>query len=124
MPKAKASVFSWSNVSIEQQRLLMDAVGSDGHTIFSADALKEHGLDAYVIDHFTTVEKSDGSWKGSITDSRSGNLVDELRGVYGLTVTRSLANHYGVRSAAFGRGTEARQLTAGILDIIGKEQGA
>ena len=120
---SKRAAFSWTNVSPEQQSKLLDVIGGDGHTIYSADALKEQ-IDAYVIDRFTTVEKSDGSWKGSITSSETGELVSELRGVYGLTVIRSLAAHYGVTSHAFGRGTEARQLTAGIRDHLASTQTA
>jgi len=116
--KTKQPTFSWANTTPAEQAKVLEMVGDDGHTIFDADALKEAGASAYIIDHFTTVEKSDGSWKGSITDSRSGNYVDELRGVYGLTVTRSLASYYGVRSGAFGRGTEARQLSAGIREHL------
>lgn len=123
--KTKRPTFSWADTSVAQQTSLLDKIGGDGHTIWSADALKMDDPSlTFIIDNFTTVEKSDGSWKGSITSSETGELVQELRGVYGLTVIRSLARHYGVTSGAFGRGTEARQLTAGILEHIGKEAGA
>jgi len=120
---AKRPTFSWANTTTADQVKLLDVIGSDGHTIWSAPALIEDGIPAYIIDHFTTVEKSDGSWKGSIFDTHTGELQAELRGGYGLTVIRSLAGYYGVRSGAFGRGTEARQLTAGIFEHL-KEAGA
>jgi hypothetical protein len=132
MPKSKAPTFSWDKTTVVEQSQVLYHVGGDGHTIFSADALKEAGCSPYIIDAFTTVEKSDGSWKGSITSSETGDLVQELRGVYGLTLVRSLARYYGITSHAFGRGTEARQLTEGITNALiaaddntaGKEQGA
>lgn len=114
MPKTRKPTFTWDQVSRLEQIQILDTIGGDGHTIWSADGLKEDGCSPYVVDAFTTVEKSDGSWKGSITTANG--MVDELRGVYGLTLIRSLARHYGVTSHAFGRGTEARQLTQGIRD--------
>jgi hypothetical protein len=112
--KTKRPTFSWGNTTVADQTKLMDTIGGDGHTIWSAPALIEDGVPTYIIDHFTTVEKSDGSWKGSITSTETGDLVEELRGVYGLTVIRSLAGYYSVYSHKFGRGSEARELTDGI----------
>jgi hypothetical protein len=123
VPKtAKRPTFSWGNVSIEQQRAVVEMFGDDGHSILNADVLRtDSDVPDYVIDAFTTVEKSDGSLKGSIfTDA---GVVAELRGIYCLTVIRSLAAHYGVVSHKFGRGSEARELTAGILEHLGKEAG-
>lgn len=124
----KRPTFSWANTTPVEQSQVLYHVGSDGHTIFDPDALKEAGCSAYIIDAFTTVEKSDGSWKGSITDSRTGEMVKELRGLYGLTLVRSLARYYGVESHKFGRGSEARELTEGITNALivadgGKEAG-
>jgi hypothetical protein len=124
MPKTKAPTFTWSNTTVADQQKLLDIIGGDGHTIWNAPALIEDGVPAYIIDAFTTVEKSDGSWKGSITSTDTGNLVESLRGVYGLTVIRSLAAHYGEHSGKFGRGSEARELTEKIREHFGKEQGA
>jgi hypothetical protein len=114
MPKAKAPTFSWDNVSREQQLAVLDMFGDDGHSILNADTMRaDSDIPAYVIDAFETVEKSDGSYKGSIF-SHTGERMAELRGIYCLTVIRSLARHYGVTSHKFGRGSEARELTAGI----------
>jgi hypothetical protein len=118
VPKSKAPTFSWDNVPVVDQARILYLVGGDGHSIFDADALKAEGASAYVIDHFTTVEKSDGSYKGSIFSSETGELQKELRGVYGLTVTRSLARHYGVESHKFGRGSEARELTEKLTTAL------
>lgn len=122
------AVFSWDKVSLKAQRELLDVIGDDGHTIWSADGLKEDGVDAYIVDAFTRVERSDGSHKGSIYAPGASGLpgtpiISELRGVYGLTVLRSLAAHYDVHSTKFGRGSEARDLTDGI-SIHLKEAGA
>jgi hypothetical protein len=129
MPKtAKRPTFSWANVSLADQTKLLDLIGGDGHTIWSATALIEDGVPAYVIDTFTTVERSDGSHKGSIYPSDSLGLpgmpiLAELRGVYGLTVIRSLASHHGVSSWKMGRGSEARDLTEQIRAKLEKEAG-
>jgi hypothetical protein len=114
---AKAPTFSWDNTTQADQARLLDIIGGDGHTIWSAPALIDDGVPAYIIDAFTRVEKGSRSdiKQAIFTDQ---GVVDELRGVYGLTVIRSLAGHYGVTSQAFGRGTEARQLTAGILEHL------
>jgi len=112
MTVRKTPKFSWADVPVTEQQAIIAEIGGDGHTIWDADKLKEAGLNAAAIDQFTKVERSDGSWKGSIfTDN---GLVAEIRGVYGLTLIRSLATYYDITSHAFGRGTEARQLTEGL----------
>jgi hypothetical protein len=128
VPKTKAPTFSWANTTPAQQAKVLEYIGGDGHTIWNPDALKMDAADTtpidYIIDAFTTEEKSDQSYKGSIFSSETGERQESMRGVYGLTVIRSLARHYGVTSTKFGRGSEARELTAGILEHLGKEQGA
>lgn len=123
MPRTTKPSFSWDAVSLEGQIAVLDMFGDDGHTILDADAIREksaeNGVPTSVIDRFTTVEKSDGSYKGSIFSTQTGETLAELRGIYCLSVIRSLAGYYGVTSHAFGRGTEARQLTAGIRDKLG-----
>lgn len=109
---APKPVFTWNKTTVAQQATLLEYIGDDGHTVWSADGLIGDGVSDYIIDAFTTVEKSDGTWKGTIFTDQGP--VDTLRGVYGLTVIRSLAAHYGVTSHKFGRGSEARELTAGI----------
>jgi len=104
--------FSWSKVTPEQQAKLLEVIGGDGHTIWSADGLIEDGIDASIVAAFTRVEKSDSSYKGSIFTDQG--RVAELRGVYGLTVIRSLAAYYSETSGKFGRGSEARELTEKI----------
>lgn len=121
MPKrSNPPAFTWSNVSLVDQAYLMDLIGGDGHTIYSAPALIEGGVPAYVIDTFTQVERSDSSYKGSIFSTATGERQESMRGVYGLTVIRSLAAHYGMTSSKFGRGSEARELSEGIRVNLAK----
>jgi len=115
---SKTPPFSWENTTPVEQSQVLYLVGGDGHTIFDPDALKAAGCSAYIIDAFTTVEKSDGSYKGTIFDSRTGEPQKEMRGLYGLTLVRSLARYYGVESHKFGRGSEARELTEGITNAL------
>ena len=117
--KAKAPTFTWANVSPDDQRKVLDIIGYDGHTIWRAEAIAE--VNQSVADAFTRTERSDGSWKGSITRSDTGQMVGELRGIYGLSVIRSLAGFYHEESHKFGRGSEARELTAKIYAHIGGE---
>lgn len=115
MSTTRKAVFSWDNVSWEDQRAVVEMFGDDGHSILNADALRaDSTIPTSVIDHFETVEKSDGSYKGSIFSTKTGERMPELRGIYCLSVIRSLAGYYGVTSTKFGRGSEARELTAGI----------
>jgi len=111
---AKRPTFSWANTTAADQAKVLDLIGGDGHTIWSPVALKNDGCSAYIIDAFTTVEKSDNSYKGSIFSSETGERQESMTGLYGLTLIRSLARHYGVSSSKLGRGSEARELTAGI----------
>ena len=125
MPKTKKPTFSWDTVSQDEQILVLDMFGDDGHSILNADAMRaESDIPIAVIDAFETVEKSDGSYKGSIFSEQTGERLLELRGIYCLTVIRSLARHHGVTSHKFGRGSEARELTAGLRAILQKEAGA
>jgi hypothetical protein len=119
MPKTQKSTFSWDDISREQQLAVLEIFGDDGHSILDADRLRvSSGLPASLINAFETVEKSDNSYKGSIFSPETGERLPELRGIYCLAVIRSLAHYYGVRSAKFGRGSEARELTAGIRQLL------
>lgn len=109
-PRGKGPRFSWADVPLVDQQAILAEIGGDGHTLWDPQALKDAGLNAQAIDYFTRVEKSDGSWKGSIWGD-NGQMIKEVRAVYGLSLIRSLAAFYGFESHAFGRGTEARQLT-------------
>jgi hypothetical protein len=116
MPRSTRSTrptFSWADTTADQQRLLLNLIGNDGHTIWSAPGLVEDGVPSAIVDAFTHVERSGRDFKEMIfTD---GGAVRELRGVYGLTVIRSLARYHQVESDKFGRGSEARELTEKIL---------
>lgn len=119
MPKTQKSTFSWDDISREQQLAVLEMFGDDGHSILNADALRaDSDIPTAVIDAFETVEKSDNSYKGSIFSPETGERLPELRGIYCLAVIRSLAHYHGVRSAKLGRGSEARELTAGIRQLL------
>lgn len=120
-PRAKRPApFSWDNVSLEDQVKVLDMFGDDGHSILNADTLRaDSEIPTSVIDAFERVEKSDSSYKGSIFSSETGERMSELKGIYCLTVIRSLAGYHGIRSSKFGRGSEARELTAGLRDKLG-----
>ena len=104
--------FLWSDYTKAEQKTLLDLIGHDGHTIWSAKGLIEEGVNPHIIAAFTQDHKSDGSLKGSI--EVDGRYVDGLSGVYGLTVLRSLAGYYNESSDKLGRGFEASELTTKI----------
>ena len=109
--------FSWKNISVENQRLLLDIIGYDGHTIWSSQQLLEKGVDAAVVVKFTDKYESDRSSVKS-TIFVNNVPVSELDGVYGLTVLWSLADYYNVSSDKNGRGFQAQELTTKILEKL------
>ena len=116
MPKTRKPAFSWDSVPMQDQVLLINALADDGHSVYDADSLnRDLGLRPEILAQFTHKQVSDGTWKGTTWSNETGQAIEPVA-VYGLDVLRSLAHHYGVTSTAFGRGTEARQLTAGLRE--------
>jgi len=93
-------------------RKLVEEIGGDGHTIWKASVLD--GLPAEVRGRFVR------SFKSSKRDPKGmifvdGARVDELEGVYGLTILRAICSDLGLTyEDCFGRGTEARRATTAI----------
>lgn len=91
---------------------LLADIGSDGHTIFVPEVLKD--FPAELRARFTRTYHSDGSPKGSITGS-NGQLIDSLNGVYGLDVLRGICSDLGLGyEVKMGRGFQAAACTSAI----------
>ena len=102
---------SQSKFQAEQKPLiaeLLEKIGYDGHTIWEVGVLEK--FPATLQKRFTKTYESDGSPKGSIY--KDGKMVKSLKGVYGLSVLRGLADDLGLEynGNVFGRGTEARKI--------------
>lgn len=100
---------------------LLDHIGNDGHTIWEADADFFSGMPEEFMGSVTETLKSDGSPKGTIW--RDGEAVDEMQGVYGLTLLWRLARLIGAdmdkHDQLMGRGFRACALTEAIREKLG-----
>lgn len=121
--KTRAPAFTWDSVPLADQRKTLDAFANDGHSVYSVEGLLADGVITQgIADAFSRKQTSDGTYKGTTFSNETGAPIEPVA-VYGLTVLRSLAAHYGLRSGALGRGFEARDLT-GQIDQALKEKGA
>ena len=101
---------------LDKDVVLAAASLCDGHGIFDPQALLDLGVPADVVEHNTTTYESDGSPKGSISNSR-GDLLATCRGVYGLHFLEYLAGCFSLRyQRAFGRGTQARRIQEALFE--------
>lgn len=96
---------------------LLETIGGDGHTIW-----KESILDSFddgIKSRFIREHKSDKkSYKGSIFDG-NGNIIDELRGIYGLPLLQTICNDLNLEyECKNGRGFQAQVCTEAINDWL------
>jgi hypothetical protein len=105
------------NSSLKNEiRKLLEEIGSDGHTIWNPSVL--NGFPEAVRGRFIR------SFKSSKKDPKGmifvdGQRVEELSGVYGLTLLRSICSDLGLTyEDCFGRGTEARRATSAIEEWL------
>ena len=110
------------NSSLKNEiRKLVEEIGGDGHTIWNPSVLD--GFPAEVRGRFVR------SFKSSKKDPKGmifvdGQRVEELSGVYGLTLLRSICSDLGLKyEDCFGRGTEARRATTAIGEWLAEVDG-
>lgn len=78
----------------------------DGHTLFDPTAYIAAGLTVELASFFTVTHKSDGTPKGTIF--HKGGVVDQVEGIYGLTVNEAIASALELQIGTFfGRGFRA-----------------
>lgn len=95
----------------------LERFGHDGHTIWSEEAWLATGLPAEWVRSVSQLHTSDGTLKGSICSN--GQLLSELRGVYGLEALERMAQDLEASPAeACGRGFRASELTKNCLKIL------
>jgi len=104
--------------SIEVVKAILSVVGGDVPGIYPLATFPDVAQEW--VKPLLRTYKSDGTPKGSIT-SDSGKSVKAIEGVYSLDLLRAVGDALGVTwQEAFGRGTEARRITAAILEAITK----
>lgn len=113
------SKFSWSALTIDEQKLVLDIFANDGHTVYGQMFLQEQHCPESVIEEFAVVHQSNFD-DPKETISVNGKPVVALNGVYGLTVLWSLARHYNITSSAMGRGFQAQELTVQLRTALTK----
>ena len=106
----------------QEAKIIMEVVSGDGWTIFKPTAFTSRGVNAELVARYTSVHKSDGSLKGSITDTTTGQPVEECAGVYGLTLLDAAARLIGADTreadSKLGRGFRASALCAAITKRV------
>jgi hypothetical protein len=88
----------------------------DGHSILAPQAFLDAGLPKEFVDQVTTTHRSDTSSPKS-TIFVGGKAVEELRGVYGLQMLRTLAHVLDIQYRdCIGRGFEASNIKEAIAE--------
>ena len=64
------------------------------------------------------------NWKETITDNKTGRVVDSMNGVYGLDLVRTIATSLGLESRMRGRGFMANDLGSQILEVLSSDDNA
>jgi hypothetical protein len=81
----------------------------DGHTLFDPTAYITAGLTVELASFFTQIHQSNGTLKGTIF--HKGGVVQQVEGIYGLTVNEAIANALELKIGTFfGRGFRAAAL--------------
>jgi hypothetical protein len=98
------------------------AINGDGHGIYYPHFYTELGYPAEFVEKITTVEKSDGTYKGTIFGP-DGNIVPEMVGVYSLNFHYAIAGVFGIdRHMDFnGRGFQAQAVRDDMRKQFGLE---
>lgn len=107
-------------LTLNELQTIIDMCGNNGHSILKTDALAT--VNNVFVSAVTRTYHSDGSHKGSITDSATGRVVDDMTGVYTLDVLRMACRVIPLDTTASerfsGRGFTARALTGQLLAFV------
>ena len=102
--KTYESLKEWAEAEPEALRKTVEQLGADGHTIWKDTAFPEVPENLLPVHTY----ESEGTGKGEIRSTETGERLDELRGVYGLTFLGQLVNALDLRVRGFmGRGFQA-----------------
>ena len=93
-------------------------IDGDGHSIFKPESVStETGVSMDKIEPYCEVYESDTSHSKS-TIYVEGAPVDELKGLYGLSMIETFARKIGVQSECMGRGFRCSALCKGIIKSL------
>jgi hypothetical protein len=102
--------------SADPEKLLQAVKKCDGHSIFLSEGFDDL-LPQSLVDRHTRVYTSDFSYPTGTIFGPDGKELKELRGVYGLSLLRAIAEAFDLDwPDSFGRGTEARNIQAAIRE--------
>jgi hypothetical protein len=92
---------------------LLETIGNDGHTVWKPSVLK--GFSEDIQSRFIKKIKSDKrDYKSTIFDNK-GQVVEEVEGIYGLSLLGTICNDLGLEyEGKIGRGFQARCCTESI----------
>lgn len=112
------------NVDMEKFREYCNE--GDGHTIFVDTYFREMGFADEVVDKFVEVIKSNTDNHKETLFNPKGEVIPELKGVYGLRFLSSIARTLGADTKSadskLGRGFAAREYGAAILKWLNEEE--
>ncbi len=98
----------------EAQRLI-DYIGGNGHGIFElAKVVEGADVPESKLECWVHTYKSDTSSPKETIFAPDGSVMDELKGIYGLSLIESIASALGCHSPMEGRGSRCRDLTAQV----------
>ena len=97
------------------------AINGDGHGIYYPHFYTQLGYPTEFVESITSVEKSDGTYKGTIFGP-DGNIVPEMIGVYSLRFHETLADMFGITEhwQLNGRGFIAQCVRDNLRKQFGK----
>lgn len=100
------------------EKVLACIDGLDPWTIYEPSYFTERGLPEEAVPLFSKIYESDGSPKGTITDMSTGEVVDQIAGIYALDFIQAVAQCFGITSDKMGRGFRARDLSQQIREYL------
>ena len=104
----------WAEAEPNALRRTVDAIGGNGHMIWEPEHFPD--VPAHLLP--ITVERSDGTHKGSIFNAE-GQVIPELRGVYGLNLSYRLVDALSLKVREFhGRGFQCRANCEAIYSYL------
>lgn len=112
-PTKKKEIVRFNASMKPKIKALLETIGNDGHTIWKPTVLKS--FPKAIKERFIKVQKSNKKdYKSTIFDN-NGNAMDEIEGIYGLSLLGTICNDLGLEyDSKIGRGFQARCYTESI----------
>ena len=99
---------------------LVAEIGNDGHTVWAESVLK--AFPKPLQERFTRTHRSNKRDPKSTMFGADGRIIEQLKGVYGLTVLRCICDDLEISVSSYlGRGFQAQASTKAINEFFAKE---